>query len=73
MGEGLTMLTDYGYEEWDADDPETFNAPCERCGERKAVKLVLDPFVVEGIYEPKDRPSEEHWCGACFDERASDV
>ena len=37
------------YEEWEVDDLDTLEAPCEWCGERKMVKLVFDPFEVEGI------------------------
>lgn len=60
------------YEEWEDDDPDICLGICERCGQEKLVKPVVDPFVLEKIIEDEE-PVARPWCGACTDERWGDV
>lgn len=57
-------------EEWPATDLDVHWADCDRCGDRRPVKLVFDPFVTEGISEG---PAELHyWCKPCHQQRCDD-
>lgn len=57
-------------EDW--TDPDAILGECARCGEIRLVLDVVDPFVVERIWE--DGPTTpEPWCYPCLSRRADDV
>jgi hypothetical protein len=77
LGQGSPLPDSAGHRGWDtsgepwADGPETRDGICSRCGERRPVRLRVDPFVVEGIV---DGPKVEEWvCRPCYELRNDDV
>lgn len=58
--------------QWEASSC-TLTAKCDRCGEVRPLRLVVDPFVTAGIISPENDPGEEWWCYPCFERRSDEV
>jgi hypothetical protein len=58
--------------DWPVDTIETVEGTCERCGRRRPLRWVHDPFARERIID-RD-PDERHWwCKPCLELRRDDV
>jgi hypothetical protein len=61
-----------GDDQWPIEDVETTEGVCDRCGERRPIRKVDDPFVREGIIDG-DPAARFWWCKPCYELRLDDV
>jgi hypothetical protein len=58
--------------DWPFDSTGTIEGTCERCGERRPLRCVHDPFARERIID-RDPDETHRWCKPCLELRRDDV